>query len=468
MASLFENDPHGSNPHDLERRIVKLQKINAALIERVERSMDQQGSAYSLFQTAIALESQVRLRTEELTSTLARLERTNDELSAARDASEQANRFKTRFFTAVGHDLLQPLHAARLSASALAEAESSPAQRVIAERIEHALTTIEQLLKSILDISKLEAGVITPALRPVALDEVFAALCVDLDPQAKAKGLSLSYRPCDLNVVSDPLMLRRIVQNLTANAVQYTAKGRVRLLARRRGGQVRIEVWDTGPGIGEADRKTIFEEFQRGSATDRPSIGGFGLGLSIVQRMAEALGHQLELCSRVGHGTRFSVSAPYVNRPMLAAHSSSAAVNASNTAVALGGAELVGAKVAVIDNDPGVLEAMHALVERWGCEVISARSLVELQKASAPHRHDIILADYHLDDQRTGLDAVRALRAASGREIPAIVITADHTEGIANAARSFNCELMLKPAKPAKLRALMVHLLSGASHFNIS
>lgn len=467
MASLFENDPSGSSPQDLERRIVKLQKINAALIERVERSMDQQGSAYSLFQTAIALESQVRLRTEELTTTLARLERTNDELSAARDASEQANRFKTRFFTAVGHDLLQPLHAARLSASALAELESTPAQRVIAERIEHALTTIEQLLKSILDISKLEAGVITPALRPVALDEMFAALCVDLDPQAKAKGLSLSYRPCDLNVVSDPLMLRRIVQNLTANAVQYTKTGRVRLLARRRGGKVRIEVWDTGPGIGEADRKTIFEEFQRGSATDRPSIGGFGLGLSIVQRMAEALNHQLELCSRVGHGTRFSVSAPYVNRPMLAA-SSSVAVSSSNAAVAYRGADLVGAKVAVIDNDPVVLEAMHALVERWGCEVISVRSLQELQNACPPQRHDIILADYHLDDQRNGLDAVRALRAASGRAIPAIVITADRTQDIADAARSMNCELMLKPAKPAQLRAVMVHLLSGAAHFNIT
>jgi len=163
MASLFDIEAPEASPEDLERRIAKLQKINAALMQRVERSMDQQGNAYSLFQTAIALESQVRQRTEELTSTLARLERTNDELSAARDASERANRFKTRFFTAVGHDLLQPLHAARLSASALAETNGGGPQRVIAERIEHALTTIEQLLKSILDISKLEAGVVTPA-----------------------------------------------------------------------------------------------------------------------------------------------------------------------------------------------------------------------------------------------------------------------------------------------------------------
>ncbi len=313
MDSLFDLHPLGLSPQDLERRILKLQKINAALMQRVERSMDQQANAYSLFQTAITLESQVRLRTEELTSALARLERTNDELSTARDASERANRFKTRFFTAVGHDLLQPLHAARLSASALADTGADQPQRIFAERIEHALTTIEELLKSILDISKLEAGVVTPALRSVALDELFQSVAVDIDPQARAKNLSLAWRRSGLAVVSDPLMLRRILQNLMANAVQYTAKGGIRLFARQRAGLVRIEVWDTGPGIGEADRETIFEEFHRGSATDRPAIGGFGLGLSIVQRMAETLGHPLELCSRPGHGTRFSVSAPRGN-----------------------------------------------------------------------------------------------------------------------------------------------------------
>ncbi len=243
---------------ELERQIVKLTKINAALMQRVEKSMDQQANAYSLFQTAITLEGQVRVRTEELKSALSRLERTTDELTGARDTAERANRFKTRFFTAVGHDLLQPLHAARLSASALAETNSGGDQRRIAERIEHALTTIEELLKSILDISKLEAGVIAPSLRPIDLDELFSSLAVDIEPQARAKDLSLSWRPSGLAVVSDPLMLRRILQNLMANAVQYTGHGGIRLLARRRGGNVRIEVWDTGPGSGDTARAIIF------------------------------------------------------------------------------------------------------------------------------------------------------------------------------------------------------------------
>jgi len=456
VASLFETDP--PDPEDQERRIAKLQKINAALMQRVERSMDQQGNAYSLFQTAIALESQVRLRTEELTSALARLERTNDELSAARDASERANRFKTRFFTAVGHDLLQPLHAARLSASALAETDAGGgSQRAIAERIEHALTTIEQLLKSILDISKLEAGVVTPARRPVALDDMFASLIVDLEPQARAKNLALAWRRNGLTVVSDPLMLRRILQNLMANAVQYTDKGCVRLLARPRGEMVRIEVWDTGPGIGEADRETIFEEFQRGAATDRPTVGGFGLGLSIVQRMAEALGHRLDLCSRVGHGTRFSVNVPRAAAEA-ASHRDHAPTAPAHLDVSV--SNLDGAEIAVIDNDPVVLEAMRSLLERWGCRVRAARSLEGFVNAEPATTPDIILADYHLDERRNGLDAVHALRIAAGAAIPAIIITADRTSDIADAAREMDCEVLLKPVKPARLRALMLHLLA--------
>jgi len=454
LDRLFDHHAPPITPQDLQRRIDKLEKINAALVQRVERSMDQQANAYSLFQTAITLEGRVRSRTEELTNALARLERTNDELLAARDASERANRFKTRFFTAVGHDLLQPLHAARLSASALAEAGDGGKHRVVAERIEHALTTIEELLKSILDISKLEAGVITPTLRPVALDDLFASLAVDIEPQAKAKNLALRWRRSGLGVVSDPLMLRRILQNLLANAVQYTEKGGVLLLARRRGETVRIEIWDTGPGIGEADREKIFEEFQRGAAADRPAIGGFGLGLSIVQRMAEALAHPLDLCSRPGHGTRFSVATP--RSPTFVANGPKAPAAFKSSALGL-----AGTKIAVIDNDPAVLEAMQTLLERWSCEVLPARGLAGILGAAATP--DIILADYHLDDGANGLDVVRVLRSTAGSAIPAIVITADRTAPVADAARALGCELLLKPVKPAELRALMLHMLAQSS-----
>jgi CheY-like chemotaxis protein len=297
--------------------------------------------------------------------------------------------------------------------------------------------------------------VLTPALRPVPLDDHFASIVLDIEPQARAKGLSMTWRRSGLTVVSDPLMLRRILQNLMVNAVQYTLRGGIRLCARRRGPDVRIEVWDTGPGIGEADREMIFEEFQRGSATDRPAVGGFGLGLSIVQRMAEALGHPIVLCSRVGHGTRFSVTAPLAVGCGAPATTTATPLNTSISA-------LTGAKIAIIDNDATVLDAMQALMERWDCDVRGGRSLEALVARSDTDdfRPDIILADYHLDDGRNGLDAMHALRLAMGASIPAIVITADRSSAIADAARELDCELLLKPVKPAQLRALMLHLLA--------
>jgi two-component system, sensor histidine kinase len=455
IEQLFEQLRSDLPPEELERRLIKLKKINSALMQRVEKSVDQQANAYSLFQTAITLEEQVRLRTEELNNALSRLERTNDELKEARDAAERANRFKTRFFTSVGHDLLQPLHAARLSVGAMAEPGGSAQQHRLASRVEHALTTIEELLRSILDISKLEAGVITPSVRPVPLDEMFASLVLDIEPIARAKGLSLTWRRSNIAVISDPLMLRRILQNLLANAVQYTQEGGIKLAARRRGADVRIEVWDTGPGIPTEERRLIFEEFQRGPATDRPAIGGFGLGLSIVQRMSEALGHSLGLCSRLGHGTRFSISAPFASTVGDHASPSAPALSARTYG-------MTNAKVAVIDNDTNVLDAMRSLLESWSCDVSVMRGLTEFGNGiKRGYRPDILLVDYHLDGGKCGLDAVERLRtAASDASAPAIVITADHSAAINDRVRAAGCEILLKPVKPAELRALMQHMLS--------
>ncbi len=443
-----------SEADQLKRQIAKLTKINSALMQRVEMSTDPHASAYSLFQTAIALEGQVRGRTEDLKNALFRLECTNDELSAARDASERANRFKTRFFTAVGHDLLQPLHAARLSVSALYDPHATPYHRRLADAIGHALATIEELLKSILDISKLEAGAITPTRQPVSLDALFASLAVDLEPLAQSKKLDLTCQSNLLSVVSDPLMLRRILQNLLANAVQYTQRGEIKLLATHRGSNVVIEVSDTGPGIPPAERKMIFEEFQRGPLTDQPDIGGFGLGLSIVQRMAEALGHPLDLSSEVGSGTRFSITAPFTAQVVTRAKSP---VIPSVTR-AFG---LEGAKVLVIDNDAAVLEAMQALLERWSCEAYTVRSMAQLDAVIASElRPNIVFADYHLDHGESGLAAVERLRSLINPDLPVVIVTADHSSDVALKVQKSRCELLLKPVKPAELRALMAHLLA--------
>ncbi|MBK9080384.1 MAG: hybrid sensor histidine kinase/response regulator [Hyphomicrobium sp.] len=447
------NPPNGDDPVSHEMR--KLTKINHALMQRVERSMDQQANAFSLFQTAIGLEAKIRHRTEELHTALAKLEHANADLSHARDESERANRVKTRFFTAVGHDLLQPLHAARLTLSELADVQVTPDAIRLAANIASALTTIEDLLGSILDLSKLEAGAFVPKLQPVALDDVFERLAVSSEPIARKKGLMLRWRPTKLAIYTDPLMLRRMLQNLVANATRYTERGGVLLAARMRGDKVSIEVWDTGPGIAAAERERIFEEFQRGTAYDRAGATGFGLGLSIVRRMSEALEHPVRLHSRVGRGSCFSILAP-----------SSAAPSAVETKPAwpVTTASLAGQPLIVIDNDLVVLDAMQTLLARWGADVRLARDLDDISEVlgESDFKPALILADYQLDNGVTGLDAIARIRQLMNPSLPAIVITADRREETATNAARAGCELLYKPVKPAELRSLIQHLLAHA------
>ncbi|RUZ78893.1 hybrid sensor histidine kinase/response regulator, partial [Mesorhizobium sp. M7A.F.Ca.CA.001.14.1.1] len=204
--------------NDLE----KLKKINAALVSRVERSMDQQGNAFSLFQTTISLENRVRTRTEELHSTLRRLEQSNIDLSAAKENAELANLSKTRFLAAASHDVLQPLNAAHLSVSALAEVQTSDEGKKLVRQVERSLETMEDLLRTLLDISKLDAGVVQPDISDVSLEALFSSLRSDFLPVAEMKGLSLKFRPVHAVVRSDRTLLRRILQNILSNALGYT------------------------------------------------------------------------------------------------------------------------------------------------------------------------------------------------------------------------------------------------------
>lgn len=455
MTSSPREDTHKA-ADDLLRRIAKLEKINAALMNRVERSLDQQANAYSMFQTAIGLESQIRHRTEQLNSALTNLESVNEELTLARDASERANSVKTRFFTAVSHDVLQPLHAAQLSLSALIEGAASEDQRRLAMQVDHALASIEELLRTMLDISKLEAGVIRPKIEPIALEPLFDSLVVDMRPLVHAKRLRITSRSNGLTVLSDPLMLRRILQNLLANAHHYTRSGGILLAARRRGDQVRMDVWDTGPGIPEAERERIFEEFQRGSTSLDTHRGGFGLGLSIVSRMAQTLDHPLDMCTRPGRGTRFSILAPATNAAELRPAPPMPSQAARHT---IG---LARTRVLVVDNDERVVEAMVNLLSRWECDARTARDLDDIDQLikSGDFRPEILLADYHLDFGTYGTQAIKRIRAAFDSDLPAIIITADRSDEIIAAGRDLCCEVLHKPIRPAELRALMQHLIN--------
>ena len=439
----------------LEREVAKLRKINAALMSRVERSTDQQLNAFSLFETAIALDQQVRDRTQQLKQALQSLERTNGRLLEAKQQAEAASSLKSSVLISVTHDLLQPLNAARLTLSALAEMVATPRGTIFTEQIDRSLATLEDLLRTLLDISKLDAGVLKPEVRPVAISTLFEPLEQEFAPTAARRHLQLKIRSSSERVMSDPLMLRRILQNLLANALRYTQRGGVLMGCRVRDEAISIEVHDTGPGIPEAQREAIFMEFQRGE-TSAGDNAGIGMGLSIVQRFADALGHEIRLKSRLGKGSVFSVAVP---RTTL--RDEAPAIDEPHSVLyEYGGME--GAKVLLIENDLSSAEGLANLLEKWGCDVA-----VTISKADALEHiraldgiPDAIVADLHLDNGETGLEAIDLICNSIKTAVPAIIVTADYSTKAAHDVAACGYELLKKPIKPAEMRSLLSFLLS--------
>src|ERR1700761_7421590 len=388
----------------LEREIEKLRKINAALMSRVERSTDQQLNAFSLFETAIALDQQVRDRTRQLKQVLQSLEKTNGSLLQAKQQAEAASSLKSSVLVSVTHDLLQPLNAARLTLSALAEGIREPKGVVLTDQIDRSLSTLEDMLRTLLDLSRLDAGVLKPEFRPVSLASLFEPLLQEFSPIAAKRNLAFRIVPSACFVQSDPLMLRRILQNLLVNALRYTQHGTVLMGCRIRGETVCIEVHDTGPGISESQREPIFVEFRRGE-TSAGDTAGTGLGLSIVRRFAGVLGHDIRLTSRPGKGSVFSVTVPRIAGLGHVPVREEVSVD-----YRYGGME--GAKILLIENDLSSAEGLASLLEKWGCDVAVTISRTEaLQRIKALDGiPDAIIADLHLDNGETGIEAVDVIR----------------------------------------------------------
>ncbi len=390
------------------------------------------------------LEQRVRARTAEL--------------ARAKAAAEDANLDKTRFLAAASHDLLQPLNAARLYVSSLLERRArapSPTsvEGELAHKIDASLASVEELLGALLDISKLDAGALTPERRSFRLDELFRALGVEFAPIAERRGLRLRIVPCTLVVESDWRLLHRVLQNLLANAVRYTCKGSVLMGARRAEDHVRIQVVDTGPGIPHEQQALAFKEFQRFAAGPEAERG-LGLGLSIVQRISRILDHPVGLRSEPGRGTTFTVSVPRSLAPV------TAAVPATTVPPTPGPAP---AAVLCIDNQTSILDGMRALLVNWSCSVRTATGLADLEALFErdPRPPDLVIADYHLDGGADGIACIEASRRRFGAELPAILITADQSEALRARARGHGLPVLNKPIRPAALRALMQRALAA-------
>ena len=409
---------------------------------------DQVASANALERARATLEQRVRERTEELT-------RLNRELARAKAAAEAANIGKTRFIAAAGHDILQPLNAARLYTTSLVERNIGGEERQLIANIDASLEAVEEIIGALLDISRLDAGALKPEMSVFRLDDILRQLRIEFAPMARDKRLDFRVVSSTVSVRSDRRLLRRLLQNLVSNAIKYTSSGRVLVGCRRKQGRVRIDVFDTGPGIPHDQQGTIFEEFRRleaGAKTAR----GLGLGLSIVERMARVLDHRLELVSvpgdLPGHGSRFSLE--------IATAQGSADQPETAKDRLLPTTRLTGLAVLCIDNECRILEGMAALLEGWGCRVVTAESLrtalAELDRTGFVP--DVALVDYHLDDD-TGVNAVRRLRQRQGETLPAVLITADRSPAVRAEARACNIAVLNKPLKPAALRAILAQWL---------
>jgi Na+/proline symporter/signal transduction histidine kinase/CheY-like chemotaxis protein len=396
------------------------------------------------------LERRVQARTADL-------ERLNRELARAKTAAEDANLSKTRFLAAAGHDILQPLNAARLYASTLTEsvAHGPPEERLaLARNVDASLEAVEEILGALLDISRLDAGATRPEVVDFPMHDIFRQLDIEFAPTARAKGLTLRFVASSLSVRSDRRLMRRLLQNLVSNALKYTPKGRVLVGCRRFAGSVRIEVWDTGLGIPADQHRQVFEEFLRLEQGMR-AARGLGLGLSIVERLGRVLGHPIGVHSAPGRGSVFSVVAP------LGAAGAAPAAEPGAPEPLLAGDALEGLRVLAIDNEPRVLDGMRALLTKWGCRVALAHNLQEGRAALAQldGAPDAIIADFHLDEG-DGLSAIAELRQQLGYNAPAILATADRSQEVREAAARADVALLNKPVKPAPLRAQLRRCLA--------
>ncbi len=396
-------------------------------------------AAEALEQSNVTLERRVRERTEELT-------RLNAELGRAKAEADEANISKTRFLAAASHDILQPLNAARLYVTSLVEQQGHAEDRLVSS-IDASLEAVEEILSVLLDISRLDAGAMKPEVAAFPVGEMLRQLEVEFMPLARAKGLDLTFVPCSLAIKSDRRLLRRLLQNLVSNAIKYTPQGRVLIGCRRFRRRLRIEVYDTGLGIPPSKRRAVFKEFQRLDQGARVARG-LGLGLSIVERIARVLDHKVDMQSALGRGSHFWVDVPIA--------SSGARLVSLSAPKAADSGTLSGMTVLCIDNEPKILEGMQILLSGWGCRVLIARDMETAlsQVQDAGGRLNGLLVDYHLD-HGNGIEAIAAVRARAGADLPAILITADRSPRVRQEARASGVVLLNKPVKPAALRALL-------------
>jgi len=383
-----------------------------------------------------------------------RIREATADLAAKKDMAERANHAKSRFFAAASHDLRQPLHALSLFVAALKSRNHQTEAQTLIDNIEASTAAMELLFNALLDISRLDAGTIEVHRVHFPLQKMLDDLDKQFSALAAEKQLRLRFRPCDVTLYSDPLLLERILGNLIANAIRYTDDGGVLIACQRRGRMVRIRVVDTGRGIPPDQQESVFHEFVQLHNTARDRSKGLGLGLAIVSRLGRLLGHRVDLRSRPGHGSVFSIDVPCGDAQLIQPPTAASAPEQIPD----------DALVLLVDDESAILRGMAELFDNWHIDLVTAHSAEEAEHwlASVGRMPDVIVSDYRLPDDTDGIEVIARLRQKFGQAIPAIVVTGDTAPDTILRISRAGFPLLHKPLRPAKLRALLTHLIQQA------
>jgi signal transduction histidine kinase len=370
----------------------------------------------------------------------------------AREAAEEANVAKSRFLAAAGHDLRQPLHALGFFVDALQEQSLPPDGRVVVGNIRRSVDAMEDLFNSLLDVSRLDAGIVRPRIATIPLAPLMERVRLEYEPAARQKDLMLSVVRNSLFVRSDPVLLERVMRNLVANAVRYTDHGRIIFGARRSADAVRIEVWDSGRGIPQDKHREIFQEFRQLDNPQRDRRKGLGLGLAIVERLVKLLDHSLELRSQLGKGSVFAVALPRGRREEFVPGEADGQIVVDR--------DVANSLILVVDDEPDVRDSMLALLGKWRCEVVAAESCSEMlgKLVSIKRMPDLIVSDFRLQGDENGIDVVARLREEFNAQVPALLITGDTGMEQLREAEESGLYVLHKPLNPSRLRALIANL----------
>jgi len=408
--------------------------------------------------TAMTLGQAHRISRTVLRSIALRFE--NDELleklrletglaEAARKEAEQANVAKFKFLAAASHDLRQPIHAQGLFLDVLTRTELNPLQRQLLASAGAASSASAEMLNTLLDFSRLEAGVVKPEIQSFKVQALLNKIEREFVQQADAKGLEYRSRESTLSLQSDPALIELILRNLVSNAINYTERGGVLVTCRRRGSDAVLEVFDTGIGIEASQQGEVFREFHQLGNPERDQAKGLGLGLAIVERVARSLGHGLWLESRHERGSVFRVTVPLAMAPP-----------APEPALAEPlAAQLLAVRVLVVDDDESVRTSMRLLLQDWGCECETVESIDDALPLAREWAPEVVISDYRLRNHRTGVEVIEALRAAAGRHLPALLITGDTAPQRLREAIGSGLPLLHKPVAPSRLYRELVTLL---------